>query len=195
MNRAYSILNIKALDDEQRELSGLATTPETDRVGDILESEGAKFASEIPLLWQHDHAKPVGTAKLGDPEQGGLPYTAQIASVEEPGSLKELVDLAWQSVKAKLVRGVSIGFNPLSWEPMKNGAIRLKEFEIFELSLVTVPANASATIQNIKAFDGRLNADLSQGIQLIQRPAEPTTTKSGAIRLISANKAVRGTSA
>lgn len=49
--RAYSMLTIKAIDEDQRMITGLATTPETDRMGDIVESEGATYAKEIPLLW------------------------------------------------------------------------------------------------------------------------------------------------
>src|SRR5690606_24123405 len=66
-NRAYSVLEIKTVDTDQRTISGIATTPEPDRVGDIVDPLGAKFAPEIPLLWQHKHDKPVGVAKLGKP--------------------------------------------------------------------------------------------------------------------------------
>ncbi len=64
--------------------------------------------------------------------------------------------MAWQSVKAKLVRGVSIGFRALEYAYMESGGIRFSQTEIMELSLVTVPANASATIQSIKAMDSGL---------------------------------------
>lgn len=50
-NRAYSVLEIKAVDDDSQVISGIATTPETDRMGDIVDPMGAKFAAEIPLLW------------------------------------------------------------------------------------------------------------------------------------------------
>ena len=35
MNRAYSILSVKAVDDDRRVISGMATTPAVDRVGDV----------------------------------------------------------------------------------------------------------------------------------------------------------------
>ena len=152
-NRAYSVLNIKSVNPDERTISGIATTPETDRAGDIVDPLGAKFADEIPLLWQHQHEKPVGVARFGKATKAGIPFTASIAKIDEAGPLKDLVDMAWQSVKAKLVRGVSIGFRVLGYEPLEKGGLRFTSSEIYELSLVTIPANASATIQAVKAYD------------------------------------------
>jgi HK97 family phage major capsid protein/HK97 family phage prohead protease len=157
-NRAYSLLEIKGLDEERREITGIATTPEPDRVGDIVEPMGAKFAAQIPLLWQHQHDKPVGVAEFGKPTKSGIPFKASLPIIGEDGPLKQLVDMAWQAVKAKLVRGVSIGFRPIEYNFIENGGVRFSESEIYELSLVTIPANASATIHSIKSIDSALRA-------------------------------------
>lgn len=175
-NRAYSVLEIKSVDSDQREISGIATTPETDRMGDIVDPLGAKFAAEIPLLWQHQHDKPVGVAKFGKATKTGIPFTASLPEIAEAGPLKELVDMAWQSVKAKLVRGVSIGFRALEYSFMETGGIKFAETEIYELSLVTIPANASATIQTIKAFDAK---GLDGAVRLIR--ARDQHIKNGAV--------------
>lgn len=53
-NRAYSVLEIKSVNEDQRLITGIATTPETDRQGDVVNPLGAKFAAELPLLWQHN---------------------------------------------------------------------------------------------------------------------------------------------
>lgn len=177
-NRAYSVLEIKAVDTDQRTISGIATTPEPDRVGDIVDPLGAKFAPEIPLLWQHQHDKPVGVAKFGKPTKSGIPFTATIAKVAEDGPLKELVDMAWQAVKAKLVRGVSIGFRAIEYSYLDNGGVRFAETEIYELSLVTIPANASATIQAIKAYADRRPSDT---VKLIS--SRDQHIKAGAVSL------------
>lgn len=182
-NRAYSLLTIKAINEDQRTISGMATTPETDRMGDIVDPMGAKFAKEIPLLWQHQSDKPVGSAEFGEPTKKGIPFVATIASIDEPGALKDLVDMAWQAVKAKLVRGVSIGFRALEYSLMETGGIRFIATEIYELSLVTIPANASATIQTIKAMGRPRIAAVERGVPLIQRAPEPAV-RPGAVRLI-----------
>lgn len=184
MKRAYSLLEIKAVDDDQRVITGIATTPEPDRVGDIVEPLGAKFANPLPLLWQHRHDSPVGTVVFDKPTKSGIKFKATLPKIEEAGMLKDLVDMAWQSVKAKLVRGVSIGFRALEYSFMDGGGVRFAETEIMELSLVTVPANASATIQSIKAMDTSLQrTGPVRLIQPKQDKVEPLT--GGAVRLIT----------
>lgn len=183
MTRAYSLLEVKSVDDEARVITGIATTPEPDRVGDIVEPMGAKFAAELPLLWQHRHDSPVGMAEFGKPTKKGIPFKATIAKIGEDGPLKQLVDMAWQSVKAKLVRGVSIGFRALEYNHMDGGGVRFTSTEIMELSLVTIPANASATIQSIKAMDtGRQVKGPVRLISPKKEKAEKLT--GGAVRLI-----------
>lgn len=179
--RAYSLLEVKEVNNDQRIISGIASTPEPDRVGDIVDPMGAKFAPEIPLLWQHYHEKPVGFAKFGKATKNGIPFTAEIVDIPEPGPLKNMVDMAWQAVKARLVRGVSIGFRALEYSWMDDGGIRFIETEIYELSLVTIPANASATIQTIKAMDPRRNP--GGPVRLIKH-ASPKENLNGAVRLI-----------
>lgn len=182
MNRAYSLLQIKAVDDSKRIITGIATTPEPDRVGDIVEPMGAKFAAEIPLLWQHRHDAPVGIAKFGKATKTGIPFTASLPMIEEAGALKDLVDMAWQSVKAKLVRGVSIGFRAIERSYMDGGGVRFSETEIMELSLVTIPANASATIQSIKAMDSGLTRPGPVRLLLPKKSVEQKLP-GGAVRL------------
>lgn len=185
MNRAYSVLEIKAVDDDQRVISGIATTPEPDRVGDIVDPLGAKFANPVPLLWQHKHDSPVGTVEFEKPTKGGIKFKATLPNIAEAGALKDLVDMAWQAVKAKLVRGVSIGFRALEYSFMDSGGIRYAETEIMELSLVTIPANASATIQTIKAMDTSGRHSSTDGIPLIQVQKEvQSKLPGGAVRLI-----------
>lgn len=186
MNRAYSFLEIKSLDDDQRVITGIATTPETDRMGDIVEPMGAKFAKEIALLWQHKHDSPVGMAEFGRPTKNGIPFKAVVANISEDGPLKQLTDMAWQAVKAKLVRGVSIGFKPISYEIMDKGGLRFTETEIYELSLVTIPANASATIQTIKALSGYRDDQARGAVPLMSRPATRPDDMNGAIKLVRA---------
>jgi HK97 family phage major capsid protein/HK97 family phage prohead protease len=159
MNRAYSFLEVKAVAEESRTITGWATTPETDRSGDVVEPLGVKYKNPLVLLWQHDHEKPIGNVDFGTPTAKGVPFTATIAKVDEPGILKDRVDEAWQSVKAGLIRAVSIGFRSLDHEPIKGTyGLRFKQTEVYELSLVSVPANAGAVITNIKSFDVGLPA-------------------------------------
>lgn len=158
MNRAYSVFQVKTIDEEQRIIEGIATTPSTDRVGDVVEPKGAEFKLPIPLLWQHDSRQPIGQVTRAKVSDEGISVVAKFARIAEPGKLKERLDEAWQSVKYGLVRGLSIGFRPTEDpEPINPkdpwGGLRFSKWEWLELSAVSIPANADASIQTIKSFD------------------------------------------
>lgn len=155
--KAYAVVTLKDLQQDERTFKGIASTPETDRHGDIVVSAGARFKNPVPLLWMHEADKAIGTVEFGKPTVDGIPFTARIPKVDEPGVLKDLVDLAWHSVKAKVVRGVSIGFRVLEGAvSLSPRGKRFTSFELMELSLVSVPANPSATITEIKSIGNRI---------------------------------------
>jgi hypothetical protein len=105
MNRAYSVLNIKAVNEAARIVEGIATTPSVDRVGDIIKPLGCKFVNPLPFLWMHQHNKPIGTVEFGTPTARGIPFKAKIASPTAPGILKDRCDEAWQSIELELGSG------------------------------------------------------------------------------------------
>lgn len=70
MNRAYSLIQVKEVSDKRRVFTGMATTPETDRMGDTVNPLGATFRNPVTLLHQHKHdmlhSKGVNWAHLDD---------------------------------------------------------------------------------------------------------------------------------
>lgn len=197
MNRAYSVLQTKSIDEDQRVITGIATAPEVDRVGDVVEPTGVTYKNPMPLLWQHQHDKPVGTVEFDMPTAAGVKFTARLPKVEEAGALKDRVDEAWQSIKAGLIRAVSIGFRPLAdgIEHMKGGGMRFTKTEVFELSLVTIPACSAAVIQAIKSIDQQQSAPASgPAADQATAPGVSGQTKSapiGPVPLISRRKDVK----
>ena len=91
MNRAYSFLEVKAVSEGTRTITGMATTPSVDRVGDVVESLGVTYKNPLPLLWQHEHDKPIGLVEFGKPTAKGVPFTAVLPRIEEPGVLQDLL--------------------------------------------------------------------------------------------------------
>ena len=172
MKRAYSVLEIKSVDEESRTLTGIATTPTTDRMDDIVEPKGAQFKLPIPFLWQHRHSEPIGHVTEAKVTDKGIEVTVQLAKIDEVGTLKDRLDEAWQSIKAKLVRGLSIGFSPIESANIDGSwGQRFLKWEWLELSAVTIPANADASIQTIKSIDTAQRAASGQ-------------QRRGAVRLI-----------
>lgn len=162
---AYSLLTVKEVSEDQRIIRGMATTPDPDRVGDVVEPLGVQFKNPAPLLWMHDHALPVGSVTFGKPTKDGVPFEAKLPNVMEPSQLKARIDEAWQSVKAGLIRAVSIGFRPLEYSVIEDtGGYRFTRSEVYELSLVSVPAQANATINYIKSLDRETRAALGETV-------------------------------
>ncbi len=184
-NRAYSVLQVRSVNSEQRTFSGWATTPAVDRVGDNNDPMGLTFSAKTVLLWQHDHKLPVGWVKFGKPTLKGLPFDGEFPTVEEAGTLRDRVDEAWQSVKYGIVTAVSVGFRALKdgAERMKDGGIRFNQAEILELSLVSVPANSQAIITAIKSADRAALASAGLGVDSDTAADDSGQKKRGPVQL------------
>jgi HK97 family phage major capsid protein len=156
-NRAYSVLDVKAFDSAQRTFRGIATSPRTDRMGDVIDPAGVTFARTLPLLLYHDSHKPVGEVRFGKATAQGIPFDARISQVDRSGAVADRINEAIDSLTADppLIRAVSIGFRALE-DPTYNketGGFNFGSIEVLELSMVVIPANADATIENAKAYD------------------------------------------
>lgn len=179
--RAYSVLTVKSFDDANRTFEGIATTPTPDRMGDIVEPQGAQFTLPIPLLWQHDNCCPVGSVIEAKVSAAGIWIKGQIAQIDEDGELKERLTMAWQSLKIKLVRGLSIGFMPIESARIEGTwSDRYLKWDWMELSCVTIPANAEATIKAVKSADQAQRAAMGRIALPVVRLATPTPGVTGA---------------
>jgi HK97 family phage prohead protease len=188
-NRAYSFIQIKALDEETRIIEGIASSPSPDRVGDIVQPMGAKFKLPLPFLWQHDHDAPIGHVIEASLSPQGISFKAQIAKTDEPGRLKDLLDFAWQCIKMKLVAAVSIGFRPIKYAFISDGGIEFEEWDWFELSAVTIPAQADATINAVKSIDAGLRK--SAGVADPEVPQRDTPAATGKGRVVKLDEPAR----
>ena len=152
LTRAYSFFEIKSVDVDQRIITGTASTPETDRTSDQMSMEGVRF--RLPLPFRFEHKTNIGNVIAANVTSAGIEITAQVASIDQPGRLKDELDYAWQSIKIGLVRGLSIGWRPIEGARNEFGGMAVKAWEWLETSAVTIPANAHATIATIKSMDG-----------------------------------------
>ena len=167
MMRAYSLLETKSIDAERREFSGVATSPQVDRVGDVIEPLGCTYSNPTVLLWQHQHDCPIGSVHFDPPTKSGVTFRARIPKIDEPGPLQDSTSTAWNAVKAGIVRAVSVGFRPLDGQVTRNaaGGLHFLAVELLELSLVSVPANSQATITAIKKYAAQSGLDLKSEAQ------------------------------
>lgn len=188
MNRAYSVVEVKSVSEEPDmfRFKGIASTPMPDRVDDIMEPMGAKYSLPLPFLWQHDHEKPIGRIVSAKATPKGIEVEGEIPIIKEAGVLKDRLDESIQSIKHRLVTGLSIGFAPIAgaYSRLKSGGTHFKEWAWNELSLVTLPCNVQATVTNFKNYDTGLPAALgtkAHTVVKLDKPAgasAPVTKKS-----------------
>jgi HK97 family phage prohead protease len=181
--RAYSLFEVKALDNARRTFSGWATTPATDRMGDNINSLGATFKNPLVLLHQHNHEEPIGAATFKKPTSKGIEFSAEIPVVDEPGPFKNRCDTAWGEISYGVIRAVSIGFKPIKYAFKEDGGIDFQQVEIYELSIVSVPALPEAVITAVKSMRP-ISADVIRSIKFADAPIQ----RDGSVKLIRSNR-------
>jgi HK97 family phage prohead protease len=106
-----------------------------------LKNSGGK----VPILWQHDPKEPIGAGRLSDSREG----------LVVAGKLVMESDVARKAhglMKAEVLNGLSIGYDPVKAEhDKKRDARLLKEIKLYEVSLVTFPMNPKALVSSVKS--------------------------------------------
>lgn len=100
-----------------------------------------------PVLWQHRSGEPIGPYLEMEEQAIGLRVKGQLL-VNDVQRAKEARAL----MKAKAVNGLSIGFVTREDSYDRVSGIRtLKKIDLWEVSVVTFPANPSAQISSVKS--------------------------------------------
>ena len=102
------------------------------------------------MLWQHDSAEPIGVYESVREDDVGLWLEGKLLLDVEKG--RE----AYVFLKNRIVSGLSIGFIPLAWEMEKRNGKQVrvvKDVDLWEVSLVTFPANDKARIGDVKSIE------------------------------------------
>jgi len=131
-------------------VSGYASTNDADRQGDVVpasvwEKGIANYLKNPVILAYHDHSEPVGRMVEHRVDDKGLWIKARISSAAED---------VFNLVKDGVLTAFSIGFRIVDAE--YNAAAELfvvKELELHEISVVSVPANQNTLFSLSKAFD------------------------------------------
>lgn len=108
-----------------------------------------KAAGTMPaMLWQHEADEPIGVWTEMSEDAKGLKVRGQLCLDTSCG--KE----AYALLKMGALNGLSIGFISRQWIYDTETDIRtLTEVDLWEVSLVTFPANESARVIGVKASD------------------------------------------
>ena len=100
------------------------------------------------LLWQHKMDEPIGYYTKMIEDDNGLYVEGQLLIDDDP-----LAKRAYAHMRAKSLSGLSIGYvlNDYDYDSEK-GAFILRDIDLWEVSVVTFPANDEARIDNVKSI-------------------------------------------
>ena len=138
-------------EDGSVKIRGMASTSEFDRAGDSISSDawtkgGLKNFEKNPIiLFNHDYDRPIGRATALKATSNGLEMEAKISK-----AAKDVVEL----VKDGVLGAFSVGFRVKDADYVEEtDGLRIKDAELFEVSVVSVPCNQTATFSLAKSFD------------------------------------------
>lgn len=105
------------------------------------------------MLWQHEDDKPIGIWQEMVEDARGLRVKGQLALETVRG--KE----AHALLKLGAINGLSIGFISKAWSYDVDADVRtLTEVDLWEVSLVTFPANQDARVTSVKSSPDDIEA-------------------------------------
>ena len=134
MEQFEKFIKINKINDDQRIVSGYASTPDLDSDGEIVSLEAMMKAlpnyMQFPTIRRMHQLDPVGTTLSANIQDDGLFISAKIVD-----------DDAWKKIKEGVYKGFSIGGRVVT--QVKNV---ITDLILTEISLVDVPANKQAVI-------------------------------------------------
>jgi len=155
MEKIFNLTStFKALeeDDGGVHICGMASTADQDRANDVIKAEAwtkgglSNFEKNPIILFNHNYDKPIGRATGLKVTENGLELKAKIS--------KSAPDHVAQLVKEGILGAFSVGFRVKDADYIsETDGLMIKDAELFEVSVVSVPCNQAATFSLSKSFD------------------------------------------
>ena len=172
-------LEIKSLTEEGRFAGYASLFGNVDSQQDVIEHGAfaqtlADNEGDVKLLWQHQMNEPIGQIdELFEDEKGLYIEGRLLLCVQQAREAYELV-------KIGALKGLSIGYRPIVYTINPETGVRhIRQVDLFEVSLVTFPANEAAGITVVK------NANIAQNID-VKLPASQMVELSETINRATA---------
>lgn len=145
-------IETKRLDGDQWEVAGYASTYDKDLGDDVIVpgafAKSLSSGRPVRFLYQHDHTQVLGKALDLQEDEKGLRGRFAISRTSLGQDVRTLL-------KDGALDSFSIGYLPKEAETDKKAGVRrLKEVELIEVSLVSMPMNPAALVTGVKALEG-----------------------------------------
>ncbi len=159
MNKQMRVipLQVKSLDESTGTFLGYgAVFGNTDSYGDVI-VKGAFLnflavnqPSSVKMLWQHDSRVPIGVYDEIKEDNSGLLVKGRLL-VDDIAKARE----AYALLKAGAISGLSIGYtiNQGGSKMHADGKHYLTDLKLWEISIVTHPANELANVEAVKSIE------------------------------------------
>jgi HK97 family phage prohead protease len=155
MNKIFNFTSsFKNIQETEKGLSisGMASTNDFDRAGDVILSDAwtkgglNNFNKNPVILFNHNYDAPIGKATRIEASAKGLELDVAISG-SAPGGIAGLI-------KDGVLGAFSVGFRIKDADYIEEtGGLLIKDAELFEVSVVSVPCNQDATFSVAKSFD------------------------------------------
>lgn len=170
-------------DDEYYRFEGYASTYNNVDLGDDMVMKGAfentlknKRPKNIKLLYQHNMSMPLGVFDEIRDDEAGLYVRGKMP--KECTQVRDVMAL----MKCGAIDSMSIGYVANKYDYDDRGVRLLKDIDLYEISLVTMPMNPKAQITSMKTIPSSISAIVTR---LSQDKAMSDEEKAGLKALVA----------
>lgn len=169
--RRDGAFELKSIDDDGTFTGFGSVYGNVDDYGDIMAA--GVFADSLTdwqakgrmpaMLWQHNSREPIGAYTMLRESDQGLVVQGKLALKTQRGAE------AYELMKMKAISGLSVGFLTRDdSRDAKSGLRTIKKADLWEVSLVTFPANDDARVASVKSIE---EIEDLHGMELLLRDA------------------------
>lgn len=133
-------------------IRGFANTVDKDRAGDVIPKSAWEGEKAMPnylknpiILAFHDHDRPIGKT---------VDYSITDRGLEIEAEISKAAGAVYDLIKDGVLRTFSVGFRCLDADyDSETGIFLIKELELFEVSVVSVPCNQDSVFEVSKSLN------------------------------------------
>lgn len=138
-----------------------STWGNADLVGDIIAprafSKSLASGRKVKMLWMHDWKEPIGVWTSISEDEKGLRVEGKLSDTVKGNEIKALL-------KDGAIDGLSVSFRINDYEYQGDNRV-IKEATLHEISVVSIPCNEQALVEEIKSLEELREKDIEKALR------------------------------